>query len=158
MRWLFKISKILILYIFILRLMGFSMALKRIIDGFGGQERLASLLGVAQGTISYWIKTARVPAKWHKNLIALAEQEGISIQAHELSRVWFDDVFKDVPDMPENIISDGSVKYYVKVYQRAVGITHKSVPPMGFANLWNLSGEIFGCYVWNHHKNKTFTL
>ena len=91
--------------------MRFSMALKRIIDSFGGQERLASLLGVAQGTISYWVKTARVPAKWHKNLIALAEREGISIQAHELSGVSSDNTFKDAPDMPENIISDGSESF-----------------------------------------------
>ena len=37
---------------------------KTIIEKFGGQTALADLIGKGQTTVSYWVKTGVIPAKW----------------------------------------------------------------------------------------------
>lgn len=52
---------------------------KIIVDKFGGQTSLASLLGKGQSTVAYWVKSGTIPAKWHDKLLSLASQEGIDL-------------------------------------------------------------------------------
>ena len=54
---------------------------KQIIDRFGGQSALATLLGKRQSTVQHWAKTGRIPAQWHERLLELARQQGIGLEA-----------------------------------------------------------------------------
>jgi len=53
---------------------------KQIIERFGGQSQLASLLGKRQSTVQHWAKTARIPAQWHERLLELAREKGIALE------------------------------------------------------------------------------
>jgi myo-inositol-1-phosphate synthase len=53
---------------------------EQIIDRFGGQSSLAGLLGRRQSTVQHWVKTGMIPAQWHKPLLKLAREKGISIE------------------------------------------------------------------------------
>jgi len=52
---------------------------QQIIDRFGGQSALARLLGRPQSTVHYWSKSGTIPAKWHGQILALAQREGIEL-------------------------------------------------------------------------------
>jgi hypothetical protein len=54
---------------------------REIIDKFGGQTALASLLGKGQSTIAYWARSGAIPAKWQTPLLHLAEARGIPLSA-----------------------------------------------------------------------------
>ena len=54
---------------------------KQIIDRFGGQSALATLLGKRQSTVQHWAKTGRIPAQWHDRLLELARGQGIGLEA-----------------------------------------------------------------------------
>ena len=54
-------------------------AAKLIVIKFGGQSALASLLGNHQSLVSYWCKTGIIPAKWHTQLLDLAQAKGIQL-------------------------------------------------------------------------------
>jgi myo-inositol-1-phosphate synthase len=56
---------------------------RQIIERFGGQSKLANLLGRRQSTIQHWANTGRIPAQWHGKLVTLARQEGISLEAKD---------------------------------------------------------------------------
>jgi myo-inositol-1-phosphate synthase len=51
-----------------------------IIDRFGGQSSLASLLKRRQSTVQHWAKTGRIPSQWHKPLLSLAREKGINLE------------------------------------------------------------------------------
>ena len=53
---------------------------KQIIDRFGSQSALAALLGKRQSTVQHWAKTGRIPSQWHKPLLKLARQRGVSLE------------------------------------------------------------------------------
>jgi myo-inositol-1-phosphate synthase len=53
---------------------------KQIIERFGGQTKLASLLGKRQSTVQHWAKTARIPSQWHERLLELAREKGIGLE------------------------------------------------------------------------------
>lgn len=57
---------------------------KELVKKFGGQTDLAKELGVGQSAIAYWVKTGKVPAKWHEKLLAIANNKGIDINAVDL--------------------------------------------------------------------------
>jgi hypothetical protein len=57
---------------------------ERVIQRFGGQSKLARLLGKKPSTVQYWGSTGRIPPKWHSQLLQLAEQEKISLTPSEL--------------------------------------------------------------------------
>ena len=63
---------------------------KQIIDRFGGQSSLASLLGKRQSTVQHWSKTGRIPSQWHDKLLGLARDKGIGLEPKDF-------VFADKP-------------------------------------------------------------
>lgn len=52
---------------------------REIIARFGGQSRLAKLLGKGQSTVAYWAKSGSVPAKWHAALMKAARDTGVDL-------------------------------------------------------------------------------
>ncbi len=56
---------------------------RQIIERFGGQSSLASLLGKRQSTVQHWARTGRVPSQWHARLLDLAYQRGISLEPRD---------------------------------------------------------------------------
>lgn len=56
---------------------------KNIVDKFGGQTALASLLGKRQSTVGYWVKAGIIPIKWHNKLLDLASEKGIKLTASD---------------------------------------------------------------------------
>ena len=56
---------------------------KQIIDRFGGQSALATLLGKRQSTVQHWAKTGRIPAQWHATLLETARQRGIGLEPRD---------------------------------------------------------------------------
>ena len=60
---------------------------ERIIQRFGGQSSLASLLGKGQSTVQHWAKTGRIPAQWHDRLMELAVEQGITLEPKDFVSV-----------------------------------------------------------------------
>src|SRR5260221_1546261 len=52
---------------------------QQVINKFGGQSKLASLLGKARSTVQYWAKAGTIPANWQKKLLDLARKQGIEL-------------------------------------------------------------------------------
>jgi hypothetical protein len=55
-----------------------------VIEKFGGQSALASLIGKRPGTVQYWAKAGTIPSKWHRPLLELAQEKGISLTTTDL--------------------------------------------------------------------------
>ncbi len=60
------------------------MDIRRIVEKFGGQTALASLVGVNQSAVAYWVKKGAIPTKWHSQILALAMDKGIVLEASDL--------------------------------------------------------------------------
>jgi myo-inositol-1-phosphate synthase len=56
---------------------------EQIINRFGGQSSLASLLGRRQSTVQHWVKIGRIPSQWHKPLLTLARERGINLEPRD---------------------------------------------------------------------------
>ena len=56
---------------------------EKIIEKFGGQTALATLLGKGQSTIQHWAKTGVILAKWQTQLLNLAKEKGIELVAED---------------------------------------------------------------------------
>jgi len=56
---------------------------EQIINRFGGQSALASLLGRRQSTVQHWVKTGRIPSQWHKTLLKIAREKGIALEPND---------------------------------------------------------------------------
>ncbi len=56
---------------------------RQIINRFGGQSSLASLLGKRQSTVQHWAKTGRIPSHWHERLLELARHRGIALEPRD---------------------------------------------------------------------------
>jgi myo-inositol-1-phosphate synthase len=56
---------------------------ERVIRRFDGQSALAQLLERRQSTIEHWASTGRIPAQWHRPLMALARERGIALEARD---------------------------------------------------------------------------
>lgn len=59
------------------------MSAKDIVKKFGGQTTLAAMIGKGQPTVSYWVKTDRIPAKWQPILLELAQENGVDLRPEE---------------------------------------------------------------------------
>ena len=55
-----------------------------IIERFGTQRAFADRLGTKQSTVAYWVKTGRIPQKWHPRILEAAGEGGIQLEADEL--------------------------------------------------------------------------
>jgi hypothetical protein len=51
----------------------------KIIEAFGGQSALADALDTRQSTVSYWVKTGRVSAKWQAKILAAAAERDLQV-------------------------------------------------------------------------------
>ncbi len=71
------------------------MSARIVIGKFGGQTRLAALVGKGQSTIAYWAKTDVIPAQWQSVLLRLARQNGIPL---DLS-----DFVSDIKSNPDTV-------------------------------------------------------
>ena len=60
------------------------MAVKNIVDRFGGQTALAREFGKRGSTVAYWVRENRIPSKWHGPLLELAEKKGINLTPADL--------------------------------------------------------------------------
>ena len=60
---------------------------KQIIERFGGQSSLAGLLGRRQSTVQHWVKTGRIPAQWHPQLMELAREQGVGLEPKDFVSV-----------------------------------------------------------------------
>ncbi len=57
---------------------------QQVIERFGGQSALASLLGKRQSTVQYWVKAGAIPRKWHAELKQLASERGLTLTPSDL--------------------------------------------------------------------------
>ena len=71
------------------------MSARKVIEKFGGQTRLAALIGRGQSTVAYWAKTGFIPAQWQPLLIQLARQHGIPLDIA--------DFISDIKNVPATI-------------------------------------------------------
>lgn len=55
-----------------------------VIARFGGQSALARLIGKRPSTVQHWAATGTIPAKWHRELIRIAQENGIVLRPEEL--------------------------------------------------------------------------
>ena len=53
---------------------------EQVIERFGGQSSLGSLLGKRQSTVQHWAKTGRIPSQWHERLLELSHEKGIGLE------------------------------------------------------------------------------
>lgn len=58
-----------------------------IVSAFGGQSALAAVIGTRQSTVGYWIKSGRIPVRWHGKILAAAAERGIDVGAGHLAEV-----------------------------------------------------------------------
>jgi myo-inositol-1-phosphate synthase len=56
---------------------------EQIINRFGGQSALANILVRRQSTVQHWAKTGRIPSQWHKPLLKLSHEKGISLEPRD---------------------------------------------------------------------------
>lgn len=70
---------------------------QKIIEKFGGQSALAELIGKGQSTVQYWSKSGRIPAKWQKELLQLAQANTINLNPSD---------FVQMDYIPPETISD----------------------------------------------------
>ncbi|HYG15913.1 MAG TPA: P63C domain-containing protein [Bacteroidia bacterium] len=56
-----------------------------IVDLFGGQSALASVIGKRQSTIQHWVKTGSIPKKYHDVIIKAAKERNIDINETHFS-------------------------------------------------------------------------
>lgn len=77
---------------------------KEVIDRFGGQSALASLLGKGQSTIAYWAKTGVIPIRWHDRLLKVAAEQGVELLHADLM-----DAIKSGMATKNNIENNGIV-------------------------------------------------
>ena len=69
---------------------------------------MANLLGKGQSTVSYWVKTGIIPAKWHASIIELANKNGILL------------TFDDFVQIDQNSSKTSTVESFVKDVEAAV--------------------------------------
>ena len=54
-----------------------------VIAKFGGPASLARMIGKGQSTVSYWRKTGAIPSKWQSQLMLVAQQNQVDLQADD---------------------------------------------------------------------------
>lgn len=60
------------------------MNVREIVGKFGGQSSLARALSLNQSAVAYWVKKDSIPGKWHSQLLKVATDKGIALEAADL--------------------------------------------------------------------------
>lgn len=60
------------------------MAATEVIQKFGGQSALARLIGKRPSTVQHWASQGIIPAKWHRTLLAIAQEQGVDLNPADL--------------------------------------------------------------------------
>lgn len=55
-----------------------------VIAKFGGQSALARLIGKRPSTVQHWASQGTIPAKWQRELLRIANEQGIDLSARDL--------------------------------------------------------------------------
>lgn len=56
---------------------------KHIVDKFGGQTALASMIGRNQSAIAHWVRAGAIPQRWHAPLLELAVSHDVDLSASD---------------------------------------------------------------------------
>jgi hypothetical protein len=75
-----------------------------VIEKFGGQTALASLLGKRQSTVQHWAKVGVIPAKWQGELLRLGVERGINLQTSDFIKIPGSDF--DIESFPSSQIPE----------------------------------------------------
>ena len=78
-------------------------AAQKVIERFGGQSALATLIGKRQSTVQHWAKTGVIPAKWQPQILALARERIIDLVPGDFvpADAVSGDVIEKKPTLPE---------------------------------------------------------
>lgn len=60
------------------------MAIRDIVNKFGGQSALAKAIGKRPSTVAYWVKQDTIPSRWHQPLLELAQNTGVDLSPGDL--------------------------------------------------------------------------
>lgn len=69
----------------------------RVVERFGSQRALALALGTKQSTVAYWVKSGRIPTKWHGELMTAAQERGVALEPADFVEAPTVEVLPDVP-------------------------------------------------------------
>ena len=144
------------------------MNLKQLVNKYGGQTALAEMLGIRQSAVAYWVKSGKIPSKWHHQLLSIAQKKTIDISATDLLAVDLDNRSKistniDLPSKSnrhdlatgENI-NEGAEQF---LFYASEGRSVKVQVLVGDETVWasqNAMAKIFECSADNislHLKN-----
>lgn len=67
------------------------MAVRDIVDRFGGQSALAHHIGKGPSTVAYWVKSDTIPSRWHPELLRIAAAKGVPLAPADLVQMTTDD-------------------------------------------------------------------
>lgn len=129
------------------------MNVKAIVDMFGGQTALATLIGKGQSTVAYWVKSESIPARWHPKLLILAAQHGINlsvddlinlpvIETHQIQSIERPERIVDVPEIVDSsafmfyAAEDGAVKIQVLLGEETVWASQQ-----GMADIFDIESN-----------------
>lgn len=129
------------------------MNVKAIVDMFGGQTALATLIGKGQSTVAYWVKSESIPARWHPKLLILAAQHGINlsvddlinlpvIETHQIQSIERPERVVDVPEIVDSsafmfyAAEDGAVKIQVLLGEETVWASQQ-----GMADIFDIESN-----------------
>jgi P63C domain len=76
-------------------------AAQTIIEKFGGQTALASLLGKGQSTVQHWAKVGMIPAKWQGEILRIARTKGIELEPIDFINIPGNESEKTDGEVPE---------------------------------------------------------
>ena len=92
------------------------MKIKQLVSLYGGQTALAGMLGIRQSAIAYWVKSDKIPGKWHQEMLSIAQKKGIDISATDLLAIHLFDKSSGTPDADKP--SDQPNPYPVRPVER----------------------------------------
>jgi hypothetical protein len=60
------------------------MKVRDLVELFGGQSALGALVGINQSAVAYWVKKGAIPTKWHSQILSIAIDKKITLDASDL--------------------------------------------------------------------------
>ncbi|MCX7011393.1 MAG: P63C domain-containing protein [Candidatus Sumerlaeota bacterium] len=81
-------------------------AAQKVIAKFGGQSKLADLLGKRQSVVQYWTKSGTIPSKWYQPILELAQSSGVNLSLSD---------FLQMPEKTDAAYSIPDAKWWGKL-------------------------------------------